>query len=398
MRRAGLPLLALAAACGPDATTFQLRFELQRGDSYTCSSDSCASIGMHCDAAMLVRIVDAEDEDVAYLQQCAYVEANGELCELGNVELDSAEIPNRPVRIQVAVWSQDEIAAFDPSLRDARECPATAFNPISGAPALQPSPALWGQTYFAVGTSSLATVTLNCGDLGSLDTEVCQGTGRVHVTTHVDEFNQLLPVSPAVELTVSMGEPRSTSFTENIQEMQGTLQGTFVSWTGDRVLGFLQSACIQVVGSTLQAASTLHCVPVSPEDVADGELSADGVYIDKSTIDKIEQAVGSLPTSGVVIGKVVDSASTPVEGAVVMASSPGTITYLSADMTGTVPSATSSSGVFVSKDVKYYEDGTDAPTTWTANVGGVTSIAPVIGGTVMDNVTIVILRMPEPMP
>jgi hypothetical protein len=391
--------IVMLAACGPDSTPFQIQFDLQRGDSYRCSSDSCALIGMSCDAAMLIRIVDAADEGVSHLQQCEYIEANGELCQLGTVQLDPADIPNHPVRIQVAVWSQDEIASYNPALRAARECPSMSFEPISGEPTLKPSPALWGQAYFDVGSNGVARVTLNCGNVATLDTDACRGSGMIHVTANVYDFNALIsvPQQDVDNLTVEMGEPDLSSTTlqmEDIDPLELTFAGTVSQWEGDRPQGFLESACVRVFGNELQAARTLRCVPVDAAEAADGELLTRGIFVDSATIDTIEAAVGGFPMTGVVIGRVLDAGGNPAAGATVASSGTGSIVYLSDDMTTTVPNMTSASGVFVSKDIRYYTG--PVPTNWTATLGDIEPVETAIGGTVDGNVTIVLIQLAEP--
>jgi len=400
MTRSVVAALACLAGCGPDSTPFQIQFELQRGDSYKCSSDSCANVGMSCDSAMLIRIVDANDENIAHLQQCEYIEANGALCQLGTITLEPVDVPNHPVRVQVAVWSLDEIDAFNPALRMARECPSMTFEPISGEPAVQPSPALWGQTYFQVGTSSVASIVLNCGDVGSLDTMACRSSGQLHVTASVDDFVTLISVPPQAvhNLTVTMGEPVGPEYSD-VTPMSATFVGTVSRWEANRVQGFLHTACIQVFGNDLNgAAHTLRCRPVVADEISDGTLDAEGMFVDRSTIDKIEVAVGGFAATGVVIGRVLDAGGNPAAGAIVSATNPGTIQYLSDDMTTTVADMTSSSGLFVSKDIKYYDDTMSVPTEWTASMGQVQSVGTVVGGIVNDNITIVIIRLAESAP
>ena len=77
---------------------------LERGDSFRCPSDACENVPMSCDAMMLVRIVDATDDNVAYVSECFPVAAQGTVCALADVSLPAERIPNGVVRIQVAVW------------------------------------------------------------------------------------------------------------------------------------------------------------------------------------------------------------------------------------------------------------------------------------------------------
>jgi hypothetical protein len=97
-----------------------------------------------------------------------------------------------------------------------------------------------------------------------------------------------------------------------------------------------------------------------------------------------------------VIGRVVDAGGNPAAGATVASSGTGSIVYLSDDMTTTVPNMTSASGVFVSKDIRYYTGG--MPTTWTATTPDAAATGPAIGGTIDGNVTIVLVQLAEPAP
>jgi hypothetical protein len=221
----------------------------------------------------------------------------------------------------------------------------------------------------------------------------------LHVTANVYDFDDLIsvPESAVDNLTVAMGEPDINGTTlppESVDSLQLTFGGSPAQWEGDRPQGFLQSACVRVFGNELQAARTLRCVPVDEAEAADGELETRGIFVDSATIDTIEAAVGGFPMTGVVIGRVLDAGGNPAAGATVASSGTGSIVYLSDDMTTTVPNMTSASGVFVSKDIRYYTGST--PTTWTATLGDIVPVEEAIGGTVDGNVTIVLIQLAEP--
>jgi hypothetical protein len=389
-RGAGL-LAVLAAACGPESVPFHIEFQLERDPEmpHVCATNSCATVPMGCDAAVLVRVVDAAAPRTVYARDCFRVQTDGTLCAIGDLDLGGRRIPNKPVQIQVAVW---------PDVPPFETCPDVTYDLLgkfSSSSGL--SPALAGASYFEVGSAPAAPVTLGCIDTRRLSAEVCSASGSVEVRATVTELESRLTVTQATAqgLVVSMGEPEPVAGTAD-WAMRDDLQrfaaldiiNAVPTWRGVRENGFVRAACIQVIGQQLQSAASILCVPTS--EIADGRLDASGVLVEDATLDRIEEAIGALPASGVVLGFVVGPDNALAAGVRVTPSS-GTVLYLSEDLTSTNTVATTASGAFVSLDAPF--GGAAGLTTWTASDGVVESVGTVIGGVVRNQVTVIALRL-----
>lgn len=391
-----LLLLLVTAACGPDATPFRLDLVLHRGDTVQCSSDVCQNIGMSCDALMLVQMVPADSPTATpYYRHCARVEGGTDLCVLEGVDLPPREIPNVKVLVQVAVWRYDDpgLARNDAGVP---ECPEVTFklNNVETKETM-PSPAIAGQSYFEVGSSSLVEVVVGCSDEAELDDDECRATGAIGVDAQVFDFDTFVSVSPAIgaQLDVSLGEPLldGGAWTLDNPTPHDERIPTVPLWHWDYEPGFLRAACVQVVGPDLQTAAAIECRAVTADDVVAGELEARGMLVDDATLDRVQQALGgSLPQEGFVLGRVLDATGAPAAGIQVLPSQ-GSVLYLSADMTSTNPIETTSSGAFVSLDAPF-ADASGDPTTWTAT----DAVAPAIGGRVQGKVTVVTLQLSSP--
>jgi hypothetical protein len=172
---------------------FRLRIEWKRAtaedSAQVCptmsdGSYTCEAIPMTCDVRVRVRIVGATNDET-YFSECYRIENNGDACLLADLPIAPREIPNEMVKVQVIVWTVEELEAsgIDLSLTDG--CPVTTPFELSGLPRLaqvptsespprEPVPAMGGQSYFQVGQSPVATVTMGCGQWDSLNALVCR--------------------------------------------------------------------------------------------------------------------------------------------------------------------------------------------------------------------------------
>lgn len=376
-----------AVACTPDSVPFTLAFELERDTAnYACEFASCEVYPMGCDVALSVRVVDADDESIAYLSACVPFDGGDSrvLCDVADVDLGSATIPNKMVKVQVGVWKVD---AGDPS-----PCKDIDFD-LQGKPAPPgPLPAFGGEAYFEVGSSPIARVKLGCVNPASVNTCINNG---LTVRATVDDFDTFVPVVSTLEpgLDVAIGEPRFDTglgrwVLRDVVELVRDTGGPTTTWTSTFESPFLQAACIEVTEQTIRATSTLRCerLIAAPTD----ELRLAGAFLDKQGIDLIELAIGPIPDTGLVVGQVVDSGLVPAQNVTITADPPATVLYLSEDLTSVVPgaTATTSSGWFLSADA-------DFETTWTATAGTLREVEPVLGGLVEDHVTVVMLQLED---
>lgn len=396
VRRAAVALIVLFAACTPDSVPFQI------SPSYEgCGGNRCEQIMTRCDAAIMLRIVDASNGDI-YVSECVQVEGGATLCQLLEElmpELQPELLPNRMVRIEMAIWPDEE--REDP-------CPEFAFTvsgkyyPGSG----DPPPAIAGLGYFQVGSNEVAPVTLGCVQPETLDAAECRGDTRPHIRAKVIDFDNNVEVGSELEadLTVSVAEPTYDSVndrwfisTVDTVNLMSTVMGTILTYDVDYPFTFEKTACLQVLQQGIGAAATVRCYPAAPEDIQDNLLEVEGTLLDRDTLFQIQTAIenaGGDPDK-LVIGKVYDNEGNPAAGATVTASF-GAIQYLSDDLTAvTGDSVTSNSGVFASTDAPF--EGPNRETNfWRATRNNATS-ADSIGGILENKVTIIILKLPPPV-
>jgi len=389
-------MVVFAAACGPESTPFRAKLQLERGETQKCSSDACTGIPMSCAARVLVRIIDANDENISYFSECSVVPGDTDLCALGAVTLGDEAIPNTMVRIQFAVWPLDQVA----------DCPKVEFD-LHGRAKVggdAPTPAIAGETYFAVGSSAEATVVLGCIDEEDLDAPACQSVEEVVVGAGVVDFDTNVSVSPTVQnLIVAVGEPTFAGAAWTMPAADTvTLERRVIAgipvWEGPEqggavALQFEAAACIQVLedGAT-GVANTLSCRPASP---VDQELELGGVLVRKATQDLVQAALGGgFPPGGVVLGRILDHTGQPALNAQAVPTGSATVLYLSDDM-GAITGgfSTTSSGAFLSLDAQF-------DTTWGAGlvspIETAMEVEPQLGGRVTGKVTVIELQLTEP--
>jgi hypothetical protein len=405
-RGALLVIASLLASCWPDSVPFGITLVMQRGETNQCSSDSCNSIEMSCNVAVLVRIADLSNE-IAYVSECAYIEGGGDLCAIGDVELPREMVPNQTSRLQIAVWRELDLQAHD-DLNGTRfvadgTCPQVTFN-VQGQPAADPTPVLGGESYFRVGSKSTASVTVHCLDDEALNAPECQGFESHFVATafELSDMN-LLPVgqSKADDLDVGAVEPAPALVgapwevdPDDVVPLVLTQISPIPLWDALLSRPFERVACVQIVDESVTIAVTsIECVeaddPMDPKD---------GMLVPTEMLDRVEVALGiPIPPGGIVLGVVVNAAGQPAAD-VVVSPDLGTVQYLSEDLTSTrdqigVPlTRTTSSGAFVSTDAVFGSATT--LNEWTAlHISGNNEQKAAIGGLVRGKVTVVKIQL-----
>jgi hypothetical protein len=116
-----------------------------------------------------------------------------------------------------------------------------------------------------------------------------------------------------------------------------------------------------------------------------------GVRLAKASLDQVLKTLGlagTFPEKGLVLGMVLDNNGNPLSG-VVVTSTAGLVEYLSADRRNILTGATSSSGIFVSRDAPF-------GSTFSAHGSVVQMVPSGYGGLVDGKVTIVVLQFQQP--
>lgn len=405
MRRVALAA-ALVAGCGPASDHFGIEFTLDVGASDQCPSPLCTQIKVSCDLVVSVRVVDASDPSTVYMSKCLPVQNAENLCALSSIDLSGngvpSAIPNRMVRVEVAVWPAYEV----PDLMcpsdvqfDVRGLPGNVSTP-SGADA----PAIGGASYFLAGSGDTATVNLGCVDTSELDSNKCGPAGTVKVTAKVNDFDTdvSLPKSLADTVAVGVGEPKS-HINPTTQQIEWDLasaditplpldtEPTIPAWTNPDVPVFQHVACVQVLEDGPQETPAITCHAAAPTDTIEDLLS---FRLAKSTLAEAFNALRlpGVPDSGLVVGMVVDENGSPVTGATVTTSA-GNVRFLNADRTALDPgNVTTTSGMFVSRDVPF-----DA--TWSvsdSHGNGPAPGNPIVGGLVVGKATVIYVQLAPP--
>lgn len=404
MRRA-LALLALLAGC--DLPPLSLRFSITDGESETCTGDtgnlttSCEDITMLCDAVLSVRVVPPGDPSVPYISVCETLKhPQHKLCGIAGVDLPqpTVPIPEQVLEVQMAVFPASAVST-DPDT-GALICPPVEYAanglPVQALPVCDDQdpmscpkvPAVGGRTFYHPGDEE-TVVELGCSDLSQLQDELtCEGIQRIGVTATVNDFDDVVSSvirSLADRLTVEVGEPKPATprYVLNPADTRELLRSssTTPAWSVELTDLMLKDyVCLQVLEDGAQSTSTLTCRTYDDSDTID----LAGIYLSKTTLNQILTAIGkagAFPDEGLVVGLVIDEFFAPLPNVAVSCGG-CTIQYLNADKTGTVPNATSTSGIFVS-DMAPFGTGFTIPST---------VLRPVLGGQVEGKVTIVIIQ------
>ena len=398
---------AMLSGCRSEAESFRLRLTWLQDGALGCpaadgAEATCSSIPMSCDARVLIRIVPDEIGGVPYYSQCFRLTDPVDACALADLDILPSAIPNEMVRVQVAVWSEEQLATVPVSQLGDNGCPENLFFDGSGQPLVQveepfPVPALGGEIYFPVGDRREAEVRLACPRHDWLDLEACRlDKPFVHATIRDPSSWATVDPVEADKIEVRFGAPMpdgaggwtlgaGLEFLERAPGSEGAV------WS-KRLEGELPDSvgCVEVFlrepGTTLAAT----CQDVA---VVDGEVEVSGFVVRKGLVDRVLRALAldDVPAEGLVVGIVVDHLNVPVAGARVTVSPATPIAYPTDDFDHIGLNATSSTGIFLA---------TEAPfdTGWSAmTASGVGDDGRARGGLLADHVTVVIVRMNPPL-
>jgi hypothetical protein len=407
MRRApaiavGLGLVALVAGCRSEAESFGLHLTWDvdcptGGDATT----TCGDIAVTCDAHALVRIVPDEPGGLPYYSQCVALVGAADACALAELPIvPSQPIPNQMVRVQVAVWSDEQLRgrAVGPD-----GCPEDVQFLLNGRPNPniqdpQLVPALGGEIYFPVGDRYEARVPLSCVRHDLLAQEACREKPIIRAT--VREPLSFGAVQPEVadEIDVRFGEAMEDGEggwdLDDVEELVRPAGASDAVWS-NRLIGELPDpvACVEVLLRETRATLAATCQASSAAAVSDNQLALTGFVVRKALVAELLHALrlDDVPTTGLVLGLVIDHRNRPVAGARVGVTPSSTIVYPSADFERADLDATSATGIFLSTTAAF-------DSTWSAiDVSGVADDGSARGGLIGDHVSVVLVRLNEPI-
>ncbi|HEY5935519.1 MAG TPA: hypothetical protein VIU61_12805 [Kofleriaceae bacterium] len=383
-------VLVLLVAC--EVPPLTIIYRISDGPTQSCPSASCEEVGVACESVLDIRILRPTAPMQPLIDVCEGVnpDRDGTLCAIDTIDLPRKKLPAETLEVQVVLWPRSVVEDPETGELDCKTHRLT-FSLTDGFPLDQiPAPALGGHSYFEPGDER-TEVLLGCTDLMSVNQDTCIGKKRVAVTATVFDFDVRKSVSESLgnQLAIDIGEPkeeegRYVMDPGDVTPLARTVAGPDPVWGGDVEQEFQTSACLQVLEDVPQATSSITCRDAKPTNEM---IDITGFRMSKATVQQIVSALAlpAFPEEGMTIGIVVDYQDNPVAGQVVVPDN-GTIQYINAARTGTVPGQTSASGIFVSRDAPYR-------TRFTTAITGQTVVG--IGGRVEGKVTIVVLQFPE---
>lgn len=378
---------SMAGAGCADDPPIKVRYELSKGPAQKCPAD-CESTMLMCKSVLSVRIVDPALPDAApLLSVCRRMEAGRSLCQMTQVRLVAdKELPMRRLAVQVALYHAADVFYDD---EGEPLCPQDQpFGADGYAAPSQYHPAIAGMGYYTPGEGE-TTVPLGCVDVSVVNTPACLGKDRVDITASADDFDSGVylqpPVADNVELKVGEPEPYLDGDTPRYQLRPNTLTSldrvanSFpAAWRNEYEGMFESAVCVVVEEKIAESTPTVTCRSVSSSETT---FDLRGLRLTRSTLMQVLNVIGQseFPKEGLVVGMVVDRLGKPVAGVQVHPST-GTVQYMGSSRDRLIGSATSSSGIFISRDTPF-------KTSWSApdTSGG-------YGGLIRDKVTIVILQ------
>lgn len=406
MRVWPLALAAVVALGACDTPPLRIVYRMASGPTQSCAplgfdegaSLQCDDVPMPCEAVMNIRILDPADPSAPFVSICELVPRNADkdVCPLVQIDLPDRRLPKQLLEVQVLVWPR---TAIEDPVTGALDCRKydVAFDATLGFPLDHtPAPALGGRGYYHPGDEEVV-VTLGCTDLLAVNDPVCTGASTLAATATIDDFETGVSVSRTLgeRLSVAVGEPELNAGAmvfelnpNDTRRLDLVGSGPTPAWAADIDLDLASAACVEVREDEPQATATLACSRLSePGVLVDDKLTMRGVRLSKASLEQILAALmlADVPASGITIGIVLDEAENPLAGYTVT-TDPGTVKYLSANRTGLVSGATSTSGIFVSEDAPY--GSVFSTTRTTPPVQNVSRI----GGLVKGKVTIVVLQ------
>jgi hypothetical protein len=431
LRRLLITATTVAAGCGgPDPVPLQISMSLGTDVLHNCASDSCAAYGMGCGATIGIRIIDPDAEEGAAPLASDCIEyrppegSTPTLCNVDDVEpqIQLRDIPTGVAQVQIAI-------AAPPLDGEPPTCPDWMFQyDLNGIPRQEvtPVPAFGGATYVDVGANALVDVELACVQPAQINEAACLPQRRIVEVQLEDVTDALLFDGPVTtSLNVSVGEPRlDTTDPDNPIWVLGASEDDQVDlvedarWEGERQKDpgeptFEAFACVVVAPDTAPTR-TVSCAQAPAPDPVDGHFVLGGLYLPDEGIPSREIVAqvlnaatsagvisGSLPGTGMVVGRVVDHLNQPLGGVTVTPDSPGaTVRYFTDDGSGVLVSldapaatVTNANGYFMSLDAPFG----NPPTEWTAqHTDGRTDVGTYHAGLIANKMSLLLIRMEAP--
>jgi hypothetical protein len=381
--------LVILGACGSDAP-WTVRLSLTGGPEQACPATSCVQIPLQCDTVASIRIIDPQQPLAPFVSLCEDLTSARDVCPLNRLELPVSNVPNQRLEVQVAVYPRSAL----PRINDKPVCPASLRFSASGKPTgVGGNPAIAGRAFYSPGDAE-TVVDLGCTDLTLVNGAACTANTDTVITVAVNDFESgiFLAPSAADALAVSVGEPRSKTdpvvmitewilATTNLSNAPRTVQSPVPGWSITVPTRFKDAVCVNVLEDGAQATATVTCKPAGANTQS---VDVQSYRLAKPTLAQVLGAMNlaQFPDLGMVLGIVRDANGNPAAG-ITVASTSGVIQYINDNKTGIGGTATSQSGLFVTRNASF-------PTRFTIRESSSMALA----GTISGKVSMAILELP----
>jgi len=362
--------LAASLGCGKDLPPLPIGLEFRQELPGQCPSTECNAYGLDCGAVISVRAFPGDSNpstsETPVAESCVEVAAATDLCSLGSAGLALGNLPAQRLRIEVAIWSPDDVDGA---------CPSGPMFDLGGLPlsTFSPQPAFAGSRVVDVGDDDLALAEIELACFNANPLGGCAG-GETDIRAQIDDLDTLLfaPALAASNLQVSVGVPeaRAGDGGETIHVIEAADDYSLdlirtvpvPEFAATVPAAFPDTACLLVLDVTPQSTTAVTCQAVSPSM----ELDLTGYLVGKPRVNQLLAVLGeaSFPDTGLVIGRVVDNINQPSANVTVSALTPtggqAEVLYISEDFSSaSAVGPTASHGYFVSRDAPF-------GTQWTA--------------------------------
>jgi len=366
-----LVIAVTTGGCGQDLAPLPIGLEFRQELPGQCPSDECGAYGLDCGAVISVRAFpgdsDPSSSQMPLAESCVEVAPATDLCSLSAAGLSVGDLPAQRLRLEVAIWSPDDVD---------NSCPSGPMFDLGGLPlsTFSPQPAFAGSRVVDVGDDDLSLASIELACFNSNPLGGCAG-GETDIRAEIDDLDTLLfaPALAASNLQVSVGVPeaRSGDQGETIHVIEAaddypldlirTVPVPEFAATVPSV--FPETACVLVLDVTPQSTTAVTCQAVSGPLMA---LELTGYLVGKLRVNQLLGVLGeaSFPDTGLVIGRVVDNINQPSADVTLSALTPtggqAEVLYISEDfLSASAVGPTASHGYFVSRDAPF-------GTQWTA--------------------------------
>lgn len=342
------------------------------GPATDAGPPTCVDFPRYCESWVGIRVLHEDGEPVA--EKCeplSGADQQGNLCDIGSIDVSLGEIPPRRMIVEVSVWDADAatITTAPDGSMVVQHCPSIEYD-TRGAPKLtpdSPAPAFARRDWFDFGSGAKeAPIELVCNDPKQLSDEMCL---PVIAEAEILDYVTLLGIlfdEAQNEIEVTMGRPR--------QDKDGNweIEGDIPMRLSDTVAGLgpifksddlqprfepMDDACVLVRRKDeAQPATMVRCIVVEN----DGDFYIDGFTLREATLRQLLSAVGlaGVPNQGIVIGRITqENGLTPVAGARVVIQHPNAtdalIFYLNDDLTAANLTSTGAQGYFIVQNLPF---------------------------------------------